>query len=79
MAEKDNFENSTAPASLVGRLVIPLKMNSVELDKRINSALRMQHKYAANSNFHLSGWEIAKIEATIKAVLIEFGLVELVV
>lgn len=61
------------------RIVMPLRMTEDELDRRINAAIQAQPRYAVNSNFYLQGWDAAKLVPTVKAMLLEVGLVELIV
>jgi len=77
--ETENTEQSRVAADCPnGRLVMPLRINESEINRRINAAMWSQPKYAVNSNFYLKGWDAAKVRPTVKAILIEVGLVELI-
>jgi hypothetical protein len=58
-------------------VALPLSMTMEELDRRISLAMTTQSKYTQNSNFHLQGFDTAKIAPTVKAVLLAVGLVEI--
>ena len=59
-------------------VMCPLRMTEKELDERINKVPSAQKKLAVNSNFYLTGWDAAKALPTIKATVLELGLVELI-
>lgn len=54
-----------------------MKLTEKELDQRIHNAIKLQPKLAGSPRFALQGWDAAKLGPTIKAVLLEVGLVEI--
>jgi hypothetical protein len=58
-------------------LVMPLRMTRAELQQRVYAALREQPRFAKNENFHLAGWDAAKVAPTAMALLVGLGFVEL--
>ena len=59
-------------------VMLPLRMTEKELDERISKIPNTQKKLACNSNFYFTGWDAAKALPTIKATVLELGLVEII-